>query len=143
MKKNKIKKGAGTLLLMGMICLVFSANTLVVSAQEKEDKVYEEVAVMPEFKDGNLQTFRTWVMQNIKYPENAQKNGIQGTVYAEFIIEKDGSVKMVKITRAVDPSLDKEVIRVIKSSPEWKPGKNADGKIVRVKFALPVIFALS
>lgn len=89
-----------------------------ITAQEKEDKVYDEVAVMPGFQKGDLDNFRQWVAKNIKYPDAAKKEGICGTVHAEFIVEKDGSVKIVKITDGVADSLDKEVVRVIKTSPK-------------------------
>ena len=71
----------------------------------------------------------------------AQENNIQGKVFVQFVIEKDGSVSNVKVTRSVDPSLDKEAIRVIQSMPKWTPGKHRQ-KPVRVSFTVPINFQL-
>ena len=76
---------------------------------------------------------------NVKYPVIAQENGIQGRVICQFVVNRDGSIVDVEVVRPVDPSLDKEAIRVIKSMPNWSPGKQR-GKAVRVKYTLPVNF---
>ena len=83
----------------------------------------------------------TYIQKNINYPADAAKNGIQGRVTVSFIVEKDGSLSDFVIIRSPDPSLSKEVIRVLSSMPKWKPGKNK-GKIVRVQYPLPVTFKL-
>lgn len=70
------------------------------------------------------------------------ENGIQGKVYIQFVIEKDGSITDVKVVRGVDASLDKEAVRVVKAMPKWKPGKQR-GKPVRVSYTLPINFQLS
>lgn len=142
MKTNRKIKGAGQLLLATLTLVIITSFSSDLYAQEKKDQVFEEVAVMPKFNDGDVKTFRAWVMQNVKFPEAAKKDGVQGKVSAEFIVEKDGSVKEVKIKRGVPEYFDDEVIRVIKSSPKWIPGKNKDGKIVRVSFTILVNFAL-
>lgn len=139
MKKNGQNQRTGKILLIALLSLL--AGSLV-QAQEAEEKVFEEVAVMPKFKDGDVNTFRNWVMTNVTYPEAAKKDGVKGRVIAEFIVEKDGSVSNVKIKKGVPEYFDDEVIRVIKSSPEWAPGKNKEGDIVRVSFAITVNFAL-
>ena len=82
-----------------------------------------------------------YLAENIKYPMIAQENGIQGRVICQFVVNKDGSIVDINVVRSVDPSLDKEAIRVIKSMPKWKPGMQR-GKAVRVKFTLPVVFRL-
>lgn len=92
---------------------------------------------MPQFP--NLQS---WVAKHIKYPELAKEYGIQGKVYIQFVVEKDGSVSNVKVMRSVDASLDKEAIRVIQSMPKWTPGKQR-GKPVRVSYNMPIYFQLS
>lgn len=93
---------------------------------------------MPKFPGGNVQK---WISKHIKYPMIAQENNIQGKVFVQFVIEKDGSVSNVKVTRSVDPSLDKEAIRVIQSMPKWTPGKQRQ-KPVRVSFTVPINFQL-
>ena len=96
---------------------------------------------MPEFPGGQQALFK-YLGDNVKYPVIAQENGIQGRVICQFVVNKDGSIVDIEVVRSGgDPSLDKEAIRVIKSMPKWKPGKQR-GKPVRVKFTLPVNFKL-
>ena len=78
---------------------------------------------------------------NIKYPVVAQENGVQGRVIVSFVVERDGSISDVRIASSVDPSLDREAQRVVKSMPRWKPGKQ-NGSAVRVKYTVPVVFRL-
>ena len=82
------------------------------------------------------------LMKNIKYPEQAMKEGIQGRVAVRFIVEKDGSISDVKPILSVHPLLNKEAVRVVKSMPKWTPGKQ-NGKPVRVRFNLPIMFKLN
>ena len=82
-----------------------------------------------------------YLSENIKYPEAAEKAGEQGRVVVNFIVEKDGAVSNVKVVRSVTPTLDAEAVRVIKAMPKWVPGKQ-DGKLVRVKYNVPVSFRL-
>lgn len=103
-----------------------------------ENDLFEVVEDMPSFP-GNV---NKWIAKNVKYPMIAQENGIQGKVYVKFVIEKDGSITDVKIVRGVDASLDKEAVRVIKSMPKWKPGKQRN-KPVRVSFTMPINFQLN
>ena len=81
-------------------------------------------------------------MENIKYPEQAMKEGIQGRVTVRFIVEKDGSISDVKPILSVHPLLNKEAVRVVESMPKWSPGKQ-NGKPVRVRFNVPVMFKLN
>lgn len=104
-----------------------------------EAEIFVVVEDMPQFPGGNVQR---WISKNVKYPILAQENGIQGKVFIQFVIEKDGSITDVKVMRGVDASLDKEAIRVVKSMPKWKPGKQR-GKPVRVSYTLPINFQLS
>ena len=78
---------------------------------------------------------------HMKYPVVAEENGIQGRVICTFVVERDGSITDVKVIKSVDPSLDKEAIRVLKSMPKWIPGKQ-NGSAVRVKYTVPVTFRL-
>ncbi len=105
-----------------------------------EDKAFDVVEQMPSFIGGDAALMK-YLNKNVKYPVIAEENGIQGRVVINFIVECDGSITNVKVTRSVDPSLDKEAARVIKSMPKWNPGKQ-NGSAVRVKFTLPVTFRL-
>lgn len=103
-----------------------------------ESDIFVVVEDMPRFPAGDL---NQWLSKHVKYPVIAQENNIQGRVSVQFVIEKDGSITDVKVIRSVDPSLDKEAIRVIKSMPKWIPGKQR-GKPVRVSYTVPINFKL-
>ena len=90
---------------------------------------------------GGQQELMSYLGKNIKYPTIAQENGTQGRVIIQFVVERDGSITDVRVARGVDPYLDKEAVRVVKSMPKWIPGKQ-NGKAVRVKFTVPVMFRL-
>ena len=106
----------------------------------EETKVFDVVEQMPQFKGGDA-ALMDYLNKNIKYPVIAEENGIQGRVVATFVVERDGSITDVRVIKSVDPSLDKEAVRVVKSMPKWNPGKQ-NGAAVRVKFTLPVTFRL-
>ena len=99
------------------------------------------VEEMPVFQGEGLEGFRNWVMKNLRYPEIAAENGISGKVYIQFVVNSKGQVEDVKVIRGVDPSLEKESIRVVMSSPKWVPGRQR-GKAVRVQFNMPINFVL-
>lgn len=107
---------------------------------EEEAPVFFIVEEMPEFPGGDA-ALRAFIAQSVKYPVIAQENGIQGKVYVNFVVGKDGSISQAKIARGVDPSLDKEALRVVNSLPKWKPGKQG-GKPVRVSYTVPINFVL-
>lgn len=110
----------------------------------KEEEATEEIFVvveeMPEFPGGQSALMK-YLSENIRYPVIAQENGIEGRVICSFVVERDGSITDVQVVRGVDPSLDREAVRVIQSMPKWKPGKQR-GKPVRVRFTLPIVFRL-
>lgn len=108
--------------------------------EKEETPVFFIVEEMPDFPGGQL-ALRKFIAQAIKYPVIAQENGIQGKVFVNFVVEKDGSVTKATISRGVDPSLDKEALRVVNSLPKWKPGKQG-GKPVRVSYTVPINFVL-
>lgn len=112
----------------------------VIAPEVEEEKVFDVVEQMPEFKGGPLKLFN-WLSANVKYPTIAEENGVQGIVIVSFVVERDGSITDVRVVKSVDPSLDKEAARVIKSMPRWIPGKQK-GETVRVKYTVPVIFRL-
>ena len=109
--------------------------------ETEEAEIFFIVEDMPSFKGKGLNGFRNWVMKNLQYPEIAAENGISGTVYVQFVVEPTGLVNKVTIMRGVDPALDKEAIRVVKTSPKWTAGKQR-GKPVRVAFTFPIKFVL-
>lgn len=106
----------------------------------KEDEVFVAVEQQAEFPGGQAALMK-WLSTNIRYPEAAQQNEIQGRVVVKFIVEKDGSVSHAEIVRGVDKDLDREALRVVQRMPKWQPGKN-NGVAVRSYFNLPVTFKL-
>ncbi|MGM9713824.1 MAG: energy transducer TonB [Prevotella sp.] len=107
---------------------------------EEENKVFDVVEQMPSFP-GGPSALMAYLSSHVKYPAVAEENGIQGRVTVQFVVEKDGSVTDVKTMKSVDPSLDREAERVVKSMPKWIPGKQ-NGSAVRVKYFVPVVFRL-
>ena len=108
--------------------------------KEEETKVFDVVEQMPSFP-GGPSALMQYLSSNIKYPVVAEENGVQGRVVCTFVVEKDGSITDVRVVKSVDPSLDKEAVRVVKGMPKWIPGKQ-NGSAVRVKYTVPVTFRL-
>ena len=108
--------------------------------KEEETKVFDVVEQMPSFP-GGPSALMQYLSSNIKYPVVAEENGVQGRVVCTFVVERDGSITDVRVVKSVDPSLDKEAVRVVKSMPKWIPGKQ-NGSAVRVKYTVPVTFRL-
>lgn len=119
----------------------FDAGETSESADLDKEIPYQLVEIKPSFNGGDANEFSIWVNQRLRYPEIARENGIQGRVTLQFTIEKDGSVSNVKVIRGVAPSLDREAVRVVSSSPKWKPGTDNE-EAVRVTYTFPVIFQL-
>lgn len=105
-----------------------------------EDKVFTSVEQMPEFPGGEA-ALMSWVANHINYPATAQENGVQGRVVVQFVVKKDGSIGEVKVVRSKDPDLDREAVRVVKTFPNFTPGK-MNGQPVNVWYTLPVNFKL-
>lgn len=110
----------------------------------KSDQYHDEVMVtvdeMPEYP-GGIVALTNFMAQTVRYPVEARRKGIQGRVYVNFVVEKDGSVGAVKIARGVNFDLDSEAMRVVNLLPRWNPGKQK-GKLVRVSYTVPINFAL-
>ena len=121
-------------------------TTQVVEVEEEEeiedDQPYIKVEKMPTFMGGDLNTFRKWVQERIKYPQIAQENGITGRVVLSFVVEKDGSLTNIQVLQSPDRSLGEEASRVLATSPKWEPGQQSSQK-VRVKYTLPVMFQIN
>lgn len=123
----------------------FDENTEVIQQVEVQEEEIEDdqpfliAETMPSFQGGDLNTFRTWVQQNVRFPQIALENGIQGRVVLTFVIEKDGRLTNIEVLQTPDRSLSEEAIRVLSKSPKWSPGKQRN-QAVRVKYTLPVDF---
>ena len=112
-----------------------------VSDKLKGTPLYEVVEQMPEFPGGGMAAALEYIQKNMQYPESAKKNGTQGRVMVQFVIDKEGNVTEPKVIRSVDKELDAEAIRLVKSMPKWKPGMQK-GEVVAVKYTMPVLFKL-
>ena len=108
---------------------------------EEETLPFVTVEQKPKFNGGDANEFSKWVNSRLVYPEIAKENGLSGRVTLSFTIKADGTLSDVKVLRGVDPSLDQEAVRVVKSSPKWVPGKQRD-RAVAVSYTFPVIFQL-
>jgi len=108
--------------------------------EESAQQIFTVVEEMPKFPGGDGELLQ-FINKGIKYPVIAQENGIQGRVIVTFVVNRDGSVVDAEVVRGVDPSLDKEALRVISTMPKWSPGKQR-GKPVRVKYTVPITFRL-
>jgi len=105
------------------------------------DEVFNVVEEMPDFPGGDDARMK-FLMKNLKYPKDARENNIEGVVYIEFVVEKDGSLTNIKVKRGIGGGCDEESIRVVKLMPNWKPGKQR-GEYVRTQFILPFKFILN
>ena len=125
--------------LMAMLCLTTVSAQKTVVAQ-KNQQVFDVVEQMPEYP-GGIQALLDYLMESVKYPEDAEKQKIEGRVIAIFVVETDGSISNVEVVKPVFPSLDAEAVRVLSGMPKWTPGKQS-GKAVRVKYTVPINFQL-
>ena len=108
--------------------------------KNNSDKAYDLVEEMPQYP-GGVGKLMEYVSMNVRYPKEAESKSIQGRVIITFVIEKDGSIEDAEVVKSVDPALDAEALRVVKAMPKWTPGKQ-DGKPIRVKYTMPITFAL-
>ena len=163
MKRNKSRKSTSLKFLfalpaiaLGMLSVAtYSFNPVINNANQFDsgininntiqipdnDTVYKVVHKTPDYVGGRS-AMMAFIRDNIKYPEEARKQDVKGTVYVSFVVEKDGSLSKIKILRGIGSGCDKEVLRVMKLMPKWMPGEDESGKPVRVAFNLPVKFNL-
>ncbi len=106
-----------------------------------EDEIFFIVEDMPGFRGGGQDEFRQYISENLRYPQTAAENGVAGRVFVQFVVKADGSVADARIVRGIDPSLDREAMRVVMSSPKWDPGRQR-GEPVSVAFTFPINFVL-
>ena len=122
---------------------VYRLDTLVKGqcyAPDSSEIAYIPYKEQPEFKGGERKMFE-YLGNNVRYDKEARESGIEGTVYVAFVVSKTGEIEKVRIWRGVHPSLDVEAVRVVKSMPKWKAGKQ-EGELVRVRYTLPIKFRL-
>lgn len=108
--------------------------------EARAPEVFERVEIEPEFV-GGIDAFRTFLVKNLRYPNAAQRSNVQGKIYLHFIVEPDGMLSNIEVLRGIGFGCDEEAVRVMKLMPKWKPGKQS-GRAVRVKFNMPIVFAL-
>jgi len=125
--------------LMAMLGLT-TVNAQKTVVAQKNQQVFDVVEQMPEYP-GGMQALFEYLGQNLKYPEDAKEQKIEGRVIAIFVVETDGSISNVEVVKPVFPSLDAEAVRVLSGMPKWKPGMQS-GKVVRVKYTVPINFSL-
>ena len=125
----------------------FNEDDAIEPIVEVEEEVIEDdqpfiiVETMPSFQGGDLNTFRKWEQDNVRFPQIALENGISGRVVLSFVIEKDGRLTNIQVLMTPDRSLSEEAIRVLSKSPKWSPGKQRN-QVVRIKYTLPVDFRM-
>ena len=107
---------------------------------EKNQQVFDVVEQMPEYP-GGIQALFEYLQQNVKYPEDAKNQKVEGRVIATFVVETDGTINNVEVVKPAFPSLDAEAVRVLSAMPKWTPGMQS-GKVVRVKYTVPINFNL-
>jgi periplasmic protein TonB len=129
------------LILLASLLLVLVSYPGWAQEKNENDKVYYNVDQMPEFPGGK-DALTKFIAENIVYPDDAKKDGVQGKVFVSFTVDKKGEVKNAEIARGVHTLLDNEAVRVIDELPAWKPGKQ-DGNVVDVRFTMPIQFALA
>lgn len=132
-----------------VLCIIYPSKANAQSVSEdnsienalNEEKVYDMAFQMPQYPGGASAMF-SYLSSNIKYPLVAQENHITGRVIVTFVVECDGTIGDIKVVKSVDPSLDKEAMRVVGAMPKWIPGKLESGEVVRVKYTIPITFSL-
>lgn len=138
MKKNFV------LFLFMLFCITAFGQSATEKSQNviaPDEKVFDVVEEQPSFPGGQG-AMMSWLSDNIKYPVTAAQNGVQGRVLVQFIVGKSGDISDVKVIRGVDPSLDREAVRVVNAMPKWKPGRQG-GENVNVRYTLPLTFRIN
>ena len=128
------------LMLLMAVCCLMTANAQKTVVSQTNQKVFDTVDQMPEYP-GGMQAMIEFLQANMKYPEDAAKQKVEGRVMVQFVVETDGSISDVHVAKQVFPSCDAEAIRVVQAMPRWTPGKEK-GKVVRVKYNRPIVFRM-
>lgn len=122
------------------VCGLMTAHAQKTVVSQTNQKVFDAVEQMPEYP-GGMQAMMEFLQTNMKYPEDAAKQKVEGRVMVQFVVETDGSITDVHVAKQVFPSLDAEAIRVVQAMPRWTPGMDK-GRVVRVKYNLPIVFRM-
>ncbi len=120
--------------------VIFTPQQVTAIPEERVDEIFVIVEEQPNPK-GGMQEFYKYVSDNLKFPARAARMGIEGRVFIEFIVEKDGSLTDIKVAKGIGGGCDEEAVRVISAAPKWNPGKQR-GKPVRVRMIMPIIFKI-
>lgn len=112
-----------------------------VAEEATEEEIFVFAETMPMFQGGDLNTFRNWMMKNVRFPQAALDNNLYGRVVLSFVIDKQGRLTDIEVLQSPDRSLADEAVRVLKQSPKWSPGKQRN-QVVNVRYTLPVDFRL-
>lgn len=130
--------------VLGMAAITLMGLTMCTQTKTNDETIYEEAAVNPGFPVGSesMDSVYGWLVENIKYPQDAQETGTEGRVSVEFVVEKDGSLSDINIVESATPSLDAEALRIINAMPAWEPAKDAEGNAIRLRVILPIAFQL-
>lgn len=128
-------------ILLATNCTNKDSITTLENASPVDDIIYEKVDQIPEFT-GGMENFMGYLQHNLNYPEIAKKNGTEGKVFVEFVVNKDGTISHVKVIKGIGSGCDEEAAKVIRNSPSWRPGVK-DGRAVNTKLVLPISFKLS
>ncbi len=127
--------------MMALAAMMMVSTAAAQTTKENKEKVYEKCEVLPEYP-GGMQAMFKFLADNQKYPEEAIKRGEQGRVVVSFVVEKDGSLTDIEVTKHATPTLDAAAVETVKKMPKWKPGTHK-GKKVRVQFALPITYRMN
>lgn len=117
---------------------VKNVKSTATSETTNSDNIYTKVDVLPKFP-GGIKEFLKFTAENLKYPKQAKKNGVQGRVFCKFIVEKDGALTNIEIVRGLGSGCDEEALRLLNLSPKWIPGTR-NGRPVRVSYVIPIMF---
>ena len=127
--------------MIAMLLFVAVAYAIETNTIEKENGVgFEQYEISPSFPGGD-KAYADYIKNNMHYPEEAKKKGIEGRVLVQSYVETDGSLSEIKVSKSVDPQLDEEALRIVKGMPKWIPGRKG-GEIVRMQMNLPITFRL-
>lgn len=129
--------------LVAMVVAGFNINAVAQEVKSDSVEVFSRLGHMPFFPDGGDMALMKYISENLQYPEEAFQNGKQGKVIVRFLISKTGEIGEVKVVRSIDPLLDAEAVRLIKSLPKFIPGTNHLGELVDMWYTLPISFRLS
>jgi protein TonB len=109
--------------------------------EEKEDEIFMVVENQPE-PEGGMAAFYKYVGKEMDYPKQARRMGVEGRVFMQFVVDKDGSLTDIKVLKGIGSGCDEEAIRVLQAAPKWKPGKQR-GRPVKVRMSIPIVFKLN